>query len=34
MNTLNQTVVDMKIDIGALRNDIRVLKKMVEDQEK
>jgi len=34
MNTLNQTVVDMRIDIGALRNDIGVLKKMGEDQEK
>jgi hypothetical protein len=34
MNTLNQTVVDMRIDIGALRNDIGVLKKMAEDQEK
>ena len=34
MNTLNQTVLDMRIDIGELRNDIGVLKKMAEDQEK
>ena len=34
ITTLNQTVVDMRIDIGAFRNDIVVLKKMVEDQEK
>ena len=34
INALNQTVAEMRIDIGALRSDIGVLKKMMGDQGK